>query len=125
MNNVKTWWTSTGWPWLKGNWWVLLLLPLMAIVAVGMFMMRFAKPPVIIDPTEKADERARLEAETRADQLEAEKARLALQLAVITAERDELRDKFEARLRDEVDALRDDPEKLREMMLSTGPGRRP
>lgn len=122
---MKTWWTETGWPWLKGNWWVLLLLPLMALVALGMIMMRvMGGKTIVVDPTEKADERARIEAETRAQQLEAERNRLALELAGVVRERDQLREQFEQRLADEVQALRDDPEKLRQAMLDAGkPGR--
>lgn len=122
---MKTWWTETGWPWLKGNWWVLLLLPLMALVALGMIMMRvMGGKTVVVDPTAAADERARIEAETRAHQLEAERNRLALELAGVVRERDQLREQFEQRLADEVQALRDDPEKLRQAMLDAGkPGR--
>jgi F0F1-type ATP synthase membrane subunit b/b' len=123
---VKTWWTETGWPWLKGNWWVLLLLPLMALVAIGMFMMRFMTGPktVVVDPLAGADERAKLEAETRAAQLEAERDRLAKELADLRTEHAGLRAQFEQRLEDRVQELRDDPEKLRQAMLDAGkPGR--
>lgn len=122
---MKTWWTEKGWPWLKGNWWVLLLLPVMALVAIGMFMMRFAMPKtLVVDPLAEADERARVENYTRTRQLETERDRLAGELAELRVEHAELRSQFEARLADRVQELRDDPEKLREAMLDAGnPGR--
>lgn len=123
---MKTWWTEKGWPWLKGNWWVLFLLPLMALVAIGMFMMRFMTGPktVVVDPLVGADERARLEAETRVRQLETERDRLAEELRDLRAEHDSFREHFEQRLAESVQELRDDPEKLRQTMLDVGkPGR--
>jgi flagellar basal body-associated protein FliL len=123
---MKTWWTEKGWPWLKGNWWVLLILPVITLAAAGMFLMRFmGTKTVVVDPTAAADERARLEAETRSQQLEAEKARLAAELVDLRAEHDALRLHFERRLADEVEALRADPEKLRQAMLEAGRPQRP
>jgi flagellar basal body-associated protein FliL len=122
---MKIWWIEKGWSWLKSNWWVLLLSPLMAFVAFGMTIMRvIGAKTVIVDPTAAADERARIETETRVRQLEEERNRLALELAEVTRERDQLRKQFEQRLANEVQALRDDPEKLRQAMLEAGKPRR-
>jgi len=120
---MKAWWIYTGWPWLKSNYWVLLLLPVMAIVAIGMFMMRMMPPKTkVIDPTAEADERARIEAETRGKAMSAEQGRLAQELEAVSAERDSLRAVLEAKQRNEVDGLRKDPEALREAMLRAGRG---
>lgn len=118
---MKTWWLKVGWPWLKENWWVVLLLPAMALVALGMIIMRGLSPgPVVVDPTKEADERAKVEAETRVRQLTVERARLAKELISLREEHKSLREHFEARLNQEVDSLRNDPEKLRQLMLQVG-----
>jgi hypothetical protein len=117
---MRAWWIDTGWPWLKANWWILFLLPVMALVWLAM---RMKPQDVVVAPLAGADERAQYEIELRNEQLMAEKRRLANELAVVTKERDALRAEFEARLRAEVDTLRDDPEKLRMLMLTMGPGR--
>lgn len=122
---MKDWWIKEGWPWLKANWWVLLILPLAALVALGMLVMRvLGTRTVVIDPTEEADERARVEEYTRSRQLEVERDRLAAELEDLRAEHASLREHFEQRLADEVQELRDDPERLRQAMLDAGkPGR--
>ena len=121
---MKTWWTSTGWPWLKGNWWVLLILPLMLLVVAGMAMMRFlgSKPPEVIDPTAGDDERERIETKTRNAQLTAQNAYLQRQVTEITARHDAQRAAFEQTLKDQVPALRDDPEALAALMRQVGQG---
>lgn len=122
---MKNWWIKEGWPWLKENWWVLLILPVVALAALGMFVMRaLGTRTVVIDPTAEADERARVEEYTRVRQLEAERDRLAAELSDLRSEHASLREHFEQRLADEVQELRDDPEKLRQAMLDAGkPGR--
>lgn len=119
MKKISTWWKTEGWPWLQENWWVLLLLPLMLLVAVGMFVWNRAAVSVI-EPLKPADDRARLEAETRARELEAEKTRLEAELAAIQKSHANLLDQFEAQLDARVDTLRQDPEKLRQAMLAAG-----
>jgi hypothetical protein len=52
----------------------------------------------------------------------AEQARLTREIETITAERDELRTKFEEKLEEKVEALRNDPTALREAMLRAGRG---
>jgi cytochrome c-type biogenesis protein CcmH/NrfG len=123
---MKAWWLNKGWPWLKSNWWVLLILPLMALVAVGIWIWnRKQEVPVPIDVLKPADDRAQVEAATRTKELEAEKIRLQQELTDITVKHDTLQSQFEERLQGEVDALRNDPERLRELMLSVGQGGKP
>lgn len=119
MKNVKTWWLEKGWPWLKENWWVLLILPVLAFVALGMLV--WNRPVVsIVEPLAEADARARREAEARAAALEAEKVRLDAELSAIRKEHDSLQRHMEERLDARVEELRNDPNKLREAMLAAG-----
>lgn len=121
---MKTWWTTKGWPWLKGNWWVLLLLPVMLLVVVGMLVMKYSMStgPVVIDPTAGDDAREKEEAKTRAAQLAAENAHLAQQLSDAQAKHDSQRAAFEQTLKDQVPALREDPQALATLMLQVGQG---
>lgn len=119
---MKTWWTSVAWPWLKSNWWVLLLLPLMLLVGVGLFVSKLLKPPSVatIDPTEMADERARVEHETRVRALEQENERLKQELHETEARFASMREAYEAQLQSEVEDLRNNPDRLRELMKQVG-----
>ena len=122
---MKAWWVTKGWPFLKENWWSVLLAPLallviIAMLAVGLFRSRLT----VIDPVAGADARAQLEAERRAQQLEEEKAKLEARIAELEQQYAELQVRFEKGLADEVEALRDDPERLRALMLRVGPGDR-
>ena len=120
---MKTWWKQTGYPWLKENWWVVLLSPLLLVVVVSAMLYDRFKNPVVVDPLREADARALMEAQVRARELQAEKERLEKELTDIRAKYQELQDKFEQRLSDEVEALRNDPEKLRQAMLAAGRGK--
>lgn len=122
MNNIKTWWTTKGWPWLKENWWVVLLLPLMALAFVGWYLMTKENAPTVIEPLAAADERAKTEAETRARQLEQENARLTAQLSELQTKYNTLQASMETRIASDVDGLRADPDKLRDAMLAAGKG---
>lgn len=120
---MKTWWIEKGYPWLKENWWVLLLLPVLALVAIGMAV--WNRPVIsVVEPLKGADDRARREAEDRAARMEAEKARLEAELAKIREEHAKLQVDFEARLEAKMDDLRSNPAKLREAMLAAGRGGR-
>ncbi len=121
MIKLKAWWLTVGWPWLKTNWWMVLLLPVLAVVATAWFMSKYIRPEVVIsDPTSAADERARTEADLVLRQLGAEKTRLAGELADIKKKYADLQVKFEERLAAEIDDLRQNPDKLREAMLAAG-----
>jgi len=116
---MKAWWTETGWPWLKENWWVMLILPVMLLVWIAMR----AKPgTTIIDPLKNADARAKEEGEHREKMLEEENLRLEEELLDIKEKHDTLQKGFEEKLEEEVESLKRDPEKLRELMLRTGRG---
>lgn len=120
MANWKKWWLETGWPWLKENWWVLLILPVLALVFAGMFIWNRQIGVSIVEPLAGADERARLEEQTRIQQLEAEKKRLEGELVVIQKRYDDLQATMEQQLADRVDELRKDPDKLKAAMLAVG-----
>lgn len=117
---MKTWWLETGWPWLKENWWVLLILPLVALVWVAR---RMQQRPVLIDPTNAADERAYLEAKTRARQLEVENKRLENRVADLHEEMRRREAELRAEILSDVDRLRQDPDELLAYMKRHGPGR--
>jgi len=80
---MKTWWQQKGWPWLKENWWVLLLLPLLLLTGLTIVLYDLTRTVQVVDPLREADARARKEAETRARELQAEKERLETELAGI------------------------------------------
>jgi len=119
---MKQWWRVTGYPWIKENWWVVLLFPLFLLVAVSVLVYDRFMGTVVVDPLREADDRALVEAQTRARELQAEKERLEKELTDIRSKYQELQDKFEARLEDSVQELRDNPEKLRQAMLAAGRG---
>jgi regulator of protease activity HflC (stomatin/prohibitin superfamily) len=116
---MKEWWTTKAWPWLKANWqWVLFPIGILLLVLEVLSKMR---PQVVtIDPTEKADERAKIEEETRKRQLEAERARLAAEQQKIQDDAEKERQARTAAQAGEVDHLRQDPEELRRRMLDAG-----
>lgn len=121
---MADWWKQKGWPWLKKNWWAVLLAPLTLLVFALMFLMR-GKPGLVLDPLREADERAKTEAEVRVKALAKERDQLKARVQELEAENRAQLQHIERRVQDEVQALRDDPEKLKELMLSTGPGSRP
>lgn len=118
---MKAWWISKGWPWLKENWWVTLIIPVMALAYAGMYFMN--RPiAAIADPLEADREREKLETETRVRQLEEEKARLQQELDALNKKYTDLEANMEARLADRVEELRANPDALRDAMLRAGKG---
>jgi len=116
---MKAWWLSKGWPWLKENWWITLILPVMALAYAGMY---FMNRPVaaVTDPFEADRERERTEAQTRIQQLEAEKAALQKQLDDLNKKYADLEANMESRLASRVDELRANPDALRDELLRAG-----
>lgn len=119
---MADWWKDQAWPWIKKNWWAVLLAPLSLIIFILMFFAR-GRTGVVLDPLREADERAREEAEVRARLLEKEKADLAKKIGELEAVNRANQEHFERRVEEEIESLREDPERLRELMLRTGPGR--
>lgn len=119
---MKVWWLTKGWPWLKENWWVLLLLPLLLLTGITVVLYDLTRSVQVADPLREADTRARTEAETRARELQAEKDRLETELSDIRSKYQDLQTRFEERVANEVEALRNDPERLRRLMLEVGRG---
>jgi hypothetical protein len=119
---MKTWWLETGLPWLKSNWWVLLILPLIALVWVASRFYR--RPPPFSDVTAPADERAEIEAMVRARQLSIENKQLTRRIEELGLELKGKEEELEKRVEAEVEKLREDPEALRDYMLRHGPGNR-
>lgn len=123
---MAKWWKETAWPWLKENWWALILAPVALLVLILMVMHKFALRGQLetLDPTANADERAKEERDKRKKLLEEENQRLEAELAEVSTKYEGLQAEFEQRLVDEVQSLREDPQRLRELMLGVGPGRR-
>ena len=119
---MKRWWQNTGYPWLKENWWVVLLSPLFLVVAVSVLVYDRVMRTTVVDPLREADDRALVEAQTRARELQAEKERLEGELKDIQTKYDDMQTKFEQRLSEKIEELRNDPEKLRQAMLAAGRG---
>lgn len=119
---TASWWKETGWPWLKKNWWAVLIAPVALLVAVGIFAQRKL---VVLDPVEKADRRAKEEAERRIRELQDAKLQLELELSREKTEHDTLQRELQEALSGDVDVLRKDPERLLRLMREVGPGRAP
>lgn len=116
---MKKWWTETGWPWLKENWYLLLIFPVVALTYAGYRFFKFFPNPVV-DPLLNADTQAREEAKKRIEELEKENERLTKELVSIRAEYDAKEQKLLETLSNSVETLRGDPQKLRDAMLRAG-----
>jgi hypothetical protein len=114
---VKAWWLTKGWPWFKANWWVVLIVPLIAVV----WLARKTYVPKGFTGDATLDDVLRARQETEA-QLRKEKADLELKLEIAESKHRTLQINFESRLQEEVESLRNDPERLRQLMLRVGPG---
>jgi cell division protein FtsL len=119
---TAAWWRGTAWPWIKENWWAVLLLPAALVVAIVMVVWRFTRRPLVLDPLGEADARAALEAERRTQQLEEQRVQLEQQVAALEERYVEQQAVLERGIEEEVEALRNDPQRLRELMLRSGPG---
>lgn len=104
------------WAWLKANWKWLLFPVGIALFIIG----RFSRSPelVTIDPTKKADDRAKVERERREAELAAEQARLRERLDAVHRENaDKLKTLTEEQMGQAAE-LEQDPEKLNEWLRS-------
>jgi len=121
---MKYWWRTTGWPWARENWWVLVLAPVMLVVVIGMAVMRLTRRQItaVIDPVGQADARSREEIARRIVGLEAERDRLKSELEDLKVKNQLILQNYEAQLLAGVEELRKDPEKLKDLMLRVGRG---
>ena len=83
---------------------------------------RVFSEPVAVDHLRGTDALARAEAESRAQRFQEEKERLEAELNDIRQKYTDLQTQFESRLDARVQELRDNPEKLRQLMLAVGRG---
>jgi hypothetical protein len=116
---TKLWWKEEGWPWLKSNWWVIFAFPLMIMAAVGMYVLR-RQSPEVIDPFGEADQRRIQELETRVTELRLIDEARKEELNRIEEEYEAFQSEFEERLAGEVEQLKNDPDRLRRLMLEVG-----
>lgn len=116
---MKAWWAKA-WAWFKANWkWIIFPVGLL-LLALEVFSRLRGPQVVTIDPTREADERAKVEEETRQKQLEEERARLAGEERRIQADAEKDRQNRTDVQAGEVDRLREDPEELKRRMLRAG-----
>lgn len=115
---MKTWWTTTAWPWLRKNWWIVLLSPILLIPFLLSRLGRLFTPEVVVvpDPLEPANERARVEEETRQRALAAEQARLERERQVLAGKHETATAAHEAEAAKDVETLRRDPQALVDRM---------
>lgn len=116
---MNEWWTTKAWPWIRGHWqWI--IFPVGLLLLVLEVLSRVRPAVVTVDPTKEADERARIEEETRSKQLAAERARLAAEQKRIADAAEKERQAREQAQSAEVETLRNDPEELKRRMLEAG-----
>ena len=121
---MAKWWKTEAWPWIKENWWAVLLAPVAIIIFVLMFLAK-NRGGLVLDPLGPADERAKAEAEIRTRKLAEEKKQLDSRVAELEAENRAQQEHMERRVEEEVTALQNDPERLAELMRRVGPGSKP
>lgn len=114
---MKIWWNETAWPWLKQNWWVVLLAPILFLpwVAKAIFRM-LTPPPEVIDPLKEADARAALERAKRDEAYRSGELERRETLKALEAKQEAATTALEARQAGEVEVLREDVDKLAERL---------
>jgi hypothetical protein len=116
---VIVWWTLKALPWLKRNWkW--LLFPIGIIAFIGGFLLRRRRPDVVAPELVGAAETA-LKANDKAEE-EREEAREEKdeKIAEIEKEHATTVAKLTRKQRDDVEELKDDPDKLNDYLLDVG-----
>ncbi len=115
---MKAWWTTKAWPWLKKNWWLVLLAPVGVLVVIN----KVFRPHIKVTSSEltgAADEahKASAEAARRIETLQAERD---ARVSQIHEEHEEtvkvLTDEQAAKVND----LLEDPEELNSYLLDVG-----
>jgi hypothetical protein len=104
---MKIWWNETAWPWLKQNWWVVLLAPILFLpwVAKAIFRM-LTPPPEVIDPLKEADARAAQEQAARSAAAQEGIREREATLDALEAKQEAAEAAVKARQADEVEAMR-------------------
>lgn len=113
---MKAWWMDTAWPWLKTNWWMVLLAPLLIVPWLLWRLGAYRREAVVLDPLKDADERAKAEAAERGRLQAEEDARRAAELQAASDQAAASREALEAAQRGETDRLREDPKALVDAM---------
>lgn len=116
---LKTWWLTKAWPWLKDHWYVGLVLPVLFVLGFADRLARLLIRPevrVVPDPLEPANERARVEEETRQAVAEAERQRLERERRSAAAAHEKATAAHEAEAEKGVEELRRDPQALLDRM---------
>ncbi len=107
------------WAWLKKNW----VVAVGAIGAVlGFIFLSRRQSVVVVDPTSKADDRAKHEENVREAELAKEEDKLKEELEEIKVEHDSAVDAVTEKLKDETEEVERDSNKVREYMLKAAKG---
>ncbi len=108
------WLKNTAWPWLKANWkWVLFPIGILMVLLSALSRMQGV---VTIDPTAKADERAKVERERREREVAEERARLRARLDEVRRENQGKLQQLNDEQVEHAARLEDDPEALNEFL---------
>lgn len=113
-----TWWTLKAWPWLVANWkW--LLFPIGIIVFILGYSVR--KRPEVLAPEllEHAKETSKIEKRTAGQIVEAKEER-DRKIKEIEKEHANTVAKLTRKQRDELEGLREDPDKLADFLKQVG-----
>lgn len=116
---MTSWWNDTAWPWLRVNWWKVLIFPVgLVLLLRALAPRRPPIPDVIVDPVREADRRAEEEATRRKIELKTESDALRARLDAIKAEHAEVMRRMNTAQQLRYEELRDDPEALNAWLLS-------
>lgn len=118
---MMEWWNKKGWPWLKENWWKVLIFPVGLVLAAIALLSRGKKGDVEelgADPLREADRRAEEEQITRRHLIVKENERLREELARIEREREEAMKNLSEEQRSRYEELKEDPDALNAWLLS-------
>ena len=113
-----TWWTLKAWPWLK-KYWKWLLFPLGIIIFILGYSSRKKITVTSSELLGHAEEKKKLDDEA-ARQLGTARADRDVKLAGIQKEHEATVAKLTRKQRDEMEELREDPDKLNDFLLGVG-----
>lgn len=117
MSALTEWWTTKAWPWLRKNWWVVLLSPILFLPWLVLSVVRaLTAVPVPANPLGKADERAKVEGAVRGDVATREAAERAETVEALEAKVESSVSALEDRQKQETPAMREDLTALAERL---------
>lgn len=117
MNKLITWCKEIALPWLRKNWWVVLLSPILFLPWLVLSVVRaLTAVPVPANPLGEADERAKVEGAVRGDVAAREAASRAETVEALEAKVESSVSALEDRQEQETPAMREDLTALAERL---------